>query len=606
MATIEQRIQWVVDRRSQSETKSALSAIRTEQAKLTREFTQGKIETEKYEKQLANLDTQAERLEAALKGLNAELDKTEKPREIDLRTDEFDRVSRDVGLAGDVQSNLGAIAGLAGASGATGLASGVGIAGELIVLTEELPRLKTALQGLPQTVSAAASALGTTSGALVGLGAALLGLGVAIAFARNQAANSTIANNNLIESLRNEIALRTEAGQLTSDEIADRREQLAAQLEVAQAQAQVAQQTRDQLFENTNIFIEGAGRLSAVLGVGNQAFKNTADEVTQANSVVIDLEKSIGVLDQALQSNEVAANDAAQSERELAEARTDAILAQSSLASELERTRQSTEDFGLAALESAQRQLAILQGQDVAGAGQQAVQSRLDSLEDERRAIEAQIRVLEQSGDASDAVTAQLEALRDQLQQVAQQTDIVEESLDAALARDRETKAIEAQIEGIREAERERERQARSQEQFQAQLQRINEQRLDAQRKLQFDLLDLERDTANERIDIGIQAERAREDALSEGRFLELAKIQREENRELQDLQRTENRKELAIREGNERQLATIRNSQAAIVLEFRNLMTNIRREVQNGSVSSSRTVSGGSLGMISAVQRIG
>ena len=74
----------------------------------------------------------------------------------------FEATSRDVALAGDVQSNLGAIRGLSSVAGFGGAGQGIGAAGEVVALVEELPRLKTALAGMPQTISAAVSALGIT------------------------------------------------------------------------------------------------------------------------------------------------------------------------------------------------------------------------------------------------------------------------------------------------------------------------------------------------------------------------------------------------------------------------------------------------------------
>lgn len=92
--------------------------------------------------------------------------------------DRFDDVSKQVALAGDFQSNLGALRGLADVAGAGGVGQGVGVAGEVIALLEELPRLKEAAAGLPSVVNAAAGALGTSTTGLIGtLGAA----GIAVA-----------------------------------------------------------------------------------------------------------------------------------------------------------------------------------------------------------------------------------------------------------------------------------------------------------------------------------------------------------------------------------------------------------------------------------------
>lgn len=92
---------------------------------------------------------------------------------LDIADEQFDVISRRVGLAGDFQSNLGALRGLSGAGGVGSLATGLDIAGELVVLTEELPRLKQAIANLPDVAKFAAQQIGGVGFGLIGGLAAL-------------------------------------------------------------------------------------------------------------------------------------------------------------------------------------------------------------------------------------------------------------------------------------------------------------------------------------------------------------------------------------------------------------------------------------------------
>ena len=88
--------------------------------------------------------------------------------------DYYDQVNQDVGLAGDVASNAAQVAGALdaiGASFAGGALERLVIAGDVV---EGLPRLKTAVAGLPATVASAVSAIGVGGFGLIGA----IGLGV--------------------------------------------------------------------------------------------------------------------------------------------------------------------------------------------------------------------------------------------------------------------------------------------------------------------------------------------------------------------------------------------------------------------------------------------
>lgn len=183
MATIEQRLKFILDKRSQQDAKRGAEELEAALNDVVRSVKDGSSSYDEARRDLSKLAREFESTEESAERLNRTIRKLDDIR-LNRLNDEFDNVSRNVGLAGDVQSNLGALSGLAGATGANNVASGIGTAGELIVLVEELPRLKTALTGLPQTISASAKALGTTSVGLIGaLGASAIAIAaVALAF----------------------------------------------------------------------------------------------------------------------------------------------------------------------------------------------------------------------------------------------------------------------------------------------------------------------------------------------------------------------------------------------------------------------------------------
>lgn len=155
-----------------------MQSLATRQADVNREFRTAGSEAQAYNRNLQVLETNARQTAQSL-------DDLARPREIDVRTQRFDDVSRDVGLAGDVQSNLGAIGGLTGAAGLGGAGQGIAVGGELVALIEELPRLKTAVQGLPATVQQAGAALGGTGAGLIGaLGVTAVAIGAVALAAR--------------------------------------------------------------------------------------------------------------------------------------------------------------------------------------------------------------------------------------------------------------------------------------------------------------------------------------------------------------------------------------------------------------------------------------
>lgn len=228
--------------------------------------------------------------------------------------DEFDRVSKNVALAGDVQSNLGALRGITGLAGASGLSGGIGAAGELVALAEELPRLKAALAGMPDVARSAAAALGPGG---IGLGAVLIGLGVAAALIVRQ-------NQDAIDKLNERIAKEYEyneiTARLTQQQIQD--QITAKQKEVEVAQANLEDQRRISAEAIQNVLDTSSSIELGIRGILNifQPDEATAaaKAYTEAQSALDKLNSDIENLELAMNDADVVARSAAEAERLLA------------------------------------------------------------------------------------------------------------------------------------------------------------------------------------------------------------------------------------------------------------------------------------------------
>jgi hypothetical protein len=293
MATIEQRIKWLVDRGSQRQASSQIKSLRDE-------ITQSEKRTDRATR--ANrefIDSQNDLAKAAGRA-RSELERQERAtRGLENAQERFDAASRQVALAGDVQSNLGAISGLAGASGLPGGGS-IAIGGELVALVEELPRLKTALAGLPSTVGAAVQALGPVG---IGLGAAVVGLGVVAAVAARQINQAGKDLESAFDALSSADTLARTG---TIGDITDEFVRLSGELEDA-----IARQARAQ----SGLEALGNPALQGVFG----AFGPLAEELRESNTAVEDLRRQLDALDAARNDERVITNTQAEITARLAE-----------------------------------------------------------------------------------------------------------------------------------------------------------------------------------------------------------------------------------------------------------------------------------------------
>lgn len=304
---IKQEIDLSIDRAAAQRVEAALDSINAQSRELKREFDRGNLSLDQFANKLGVAEAEARRLNTTLNTLS-------QPRTIDVRSERFDAVSRDVGLAGDVQSNLGAVGGLAGAAGLPG-AGGVGVAGELVALVEELPRLKAAVQGMPATIQAAGMALGGTGAGLVGaLGIAAVAIG-AVAIAARVAADQikqAAQDFSQVIDARVQVEKLIAAGDTTTaqaQELAQARAAEAEAVRKVQAELEAAQAGLTGFQKLLNQIVN---LLPGIDGIN--------DKIRQLDDEADGLEAEVGQLNQAIESGRFAAGDRAAAETASADA----------------------------------------------------------------------------------------------------------------------------------------------------------------------------------------------------------------------------------------------------------------------------------------------
>ena len=311
-------------------------------------------------------------------------------RSLASRQERFDRVSRDVSFGGDVQSNLGALRGLAGYAGMTGIEQGLGVVGEVSALTEELPRLKEALTGLPSSLASAAEALGPAGIAVV----AVVG---AIAIAAKGIADQLKAQQDLY---RAQYAASRKIQDLvrdgfTTDEAQSRISELRDMMDTEQARIAELEQERQQGFERAQ---RQNGDLAARLGilVGGQGAMN--EEMERSTKLVDQYKDENNELCEAVDDGTFSINDAIEEHRKLVQQ----ILASADAAAQRTRVEQQARDRDA-----------------------EANRRRINEINQEREVIDAQLLVLREGNVSSEELTAKTDELTQQLNDLAYEEEYI-------------------------------------------------------------------------------------------------------------------------------------------------------------------------------------
>jgi len=319
--------------------------------------------------------------------------------------DDFLKASNSVQLAGAFQTNLGALSALGGLGGSS-VGSNIAVAGEFVALVEELPRLKIALRGLPNTIAAAVSALGV--GGLAATGGLLAGL-AALAVVFNLVQKE-------VNQLREAERIRLDGIRDLEDIIASGggsevvREQLAlfeqqatastASLDRAKAERDLirgllrefeltgSQDTIRELDEMGLV----ADRWFRVLAPAKARLSELNEEVSGLESESSGTSASIEDFNDALSDSRIIANDAALAEKARQQEASAAAVRRAALDGELLTTRLR-----------------------LTNATQEQINAEADTLRIRQRAVRAEIDSLRRSGVQSEEVTERLAALREEL-----------------------------------------------------------------------------------------------------------------------------------------------------------------------------------------------
>lgn len=345
-------------------------------------------------------DALREEAKAAQQAANELEERNRKLQE--AQSERFDQTSRDVALAGDVESNLRTVGGTLGAFGGAGAEGAIGKGAEIFAVVEALPRLKEAAAGLPQTFGAAATAMGTSKAALGGFIGGLAALGIAMQLATAQAERQRAAAQGQLDAQREVLDfVSTATSEQVEAELEAARRRREAQVEADRFAQKQLEYARQQLSENFGeiggIGVEAAAALK--LGAGEiEALRLNA---AAAGDTLDATNIEIATLENALASGATAANDAAQAERDLAAERTQGILDAAQQEGELIRARQ-----------------------EAAKMTREENQQRAKQLADEQERLRGELAVLQNSGDTSEDVARRIEALTQQIANLGQQADV--------------------------------------------------------------------------------------------------------------------------------------------------------------------------------------
>lgn len=533
------------------DTKKKLDEVRAAQDRLSKEVQASATSTGKATDEYKELIRQLVALKSAETELERQLDLTNTKYvdrlQLNKSIERFDQTSKDVSLGGDVESNARTIGGAFGAFGLTGAEQGISKLAELPAVIEALPRLKEALGGLPQTIFAAVDSLGPAGLAFT----AFAGVAIAVATALGAEAQKNADKvGALIDNLR-ELNQEIANGSLTTDEAKQRLEERNKQLEAETQLLNETQELYDRMFNSLDPLNQAQKKLTDALE------DELSQQINKSTEAVHDYEAEIELLNDRLADGSLAAADAAEAERMLAEERTNALLDQAAFEGELEELRQRIAD-------STKEQIAR---------EQEAIDRRIAALERE-------LEVLEASGDSSEDVAQRIAEINEQLDKLGDQSDVLadasasapsedelkqarEESKQATVEATESTKAntdaTKAKSDADKDAAREAEKAAQKQAQYADSLKQANDRYTQA-------LEDIDTDLKDRLTDAGIEGNQELADLQSK---FDQDELQRDTDhrRELARLRKDADRSERdALRQRNFAQLADTReDNQSAI-----------------------------------------
>lgn len=385
-------------------------------------------------------------------------DLTKKLKELGATDDEIKGVARsfEAARSGSGGGGGGGGGGAPAAAKFRGAASLIG-GGEIVGLIDDLQDLGEGFSQLATQggklggalVGTLTPAIGSTAAGVAVAGAAFLGAGVAIAalgaaikaFTDEQAKQQAVIEG--IVDAQRDVDQKINRGSTSQD----LQTELDALIKDREDEAKRVADLRTQYDQNIN----SQGALAPLIKATSGAEEGLANSLSESEANVAKMDAQIQALQAGLTSGETKAADMKAAEEELAKQRdkeASDILKQAQLAGQ--------------AVQAQKRAL---------GATAEANEERLTSIEDEKAAIQAQIDVLQASGNTSETVTGQIAALNAQLGNLGAESEFIKNTaLDVSRARDAEKKAIkdaeDARKKAEQDAERNAERAAQAQENY--------------------------------------------------------------------------------------------------------------------------------------------
>jgi len=410
---------------SAEQTRSALAASKLEKAlsKEQKAIVKQVETTVKAAKATRDLKQEQERLEQQIRETSGSV--------VDYN-DRFAETSRSVALAGDVQSNLGALRGLAGYAGMGGAGEALGVSGEMVALVEELPRLKMSLAGMPATISSAVTALGPAGMvAGVGLVAAIAGLALVSSQAAAEAEKYKQAIASRLAAER-ELAENIAAG-MTSEQA---REHIAELRQTIETNQQLLVDAEETLYEERLAAFEKHGGAGAMWGEHFAGTMNTVfDAIELAEKNISDAEAKLLDYNDALAAGAFAANDSAASTAEAAEAERELAAQREASIAQMQQLAERAAEI---AAQSAERMQQIMADRALADerAEEDAALRRQFELEDfNARLLDIQKRgqenIIKTRADAIEQERAKTAKLFESVAKIA--TDLRSKELDIDL-----------------------------------------------------------------------------------------------------------------------------------------------------------------------------
>lgn len=341
---------------------------------------------------------------------------------VDKFNDKFDKISRDVGLAGDAES---ALLTLSGALNTAGLdTGGLQLGGEILASVEALPRLRSSIEGLPQVAQVAADSIGVGG---VGLAGAVAGFAVGAQIAAKQIQDATKeAVRELEKGLEAEFNLDELIRQgYSSDEIAKILDEQASksqdaarrvadnEAKVADATDSLGRQLGDTFFNPDFLKVALPPGASDILAEPlSKAFGDTAASVVKA----IDPQSTgFAAINESLERDRDIVTEYEQTLRRLNEAMADGRLATNdAVASAIELQQVQQEEYQL------QQQVA----QFARGASTEQLQQRLDDLQAEANALALQREAFAPLISESEKAKSIYDDLTDQIADVTAETEL--------------------------------------------------------------------------------------------------------------------------------------------------------------------------------------